>query len=956
MAISSRLKSGRIFFLKIDLPAFLAFALFAGLIFFYLIPGFEKAMMERKRNLIHEITASAYSLLDYYHSLEKQGIIDGDKAKEEARSAISKIRYGDELKDYFWITDRHPRMIVHPYRPELNGTDLTGYLDSRGKAIFVEFVDAVALTGENYVEYMWQWNDDSTRVVPKLSYVRLFEPWGWIIGTGIYIEDVRSEIRKMEFRALAISGLIGLLIVILLAAVSRQSHKIEKKRSLAEAELHKSRELYKTLAEAASEGVLVLSSGGIQANKTLLSWLDYNDEDLADLKIQDILVTPLLPGLEDLDTLYEELAARRYSECTMKLKDGSLMMSHADFSRILLGGSKAVLVVIRPAGSIKTLPGFSPHITLTDGISTGFFKISYGRKNRFIFATGPVLKMLGFDDIKDLMPYTLGSFFAEPAQLKTFRRALEKKERISNREVLLKSADGIEFWALINLMVVESNLPEIWCEGTIELLTTRIMKNNRPVVNLAGYSASFIMEMPVFSIMQEPVFCKTRQTVEEVTALMKTNGTEYAIVTDEKGDPAGIASAAAIGIRLGEGASSGEEIEKLMSSPPGYIDSCTTVNEAFNILSKGRAGSLLVTSGEDQNRKVIGIISLDQLADSFFTSPGILFREIDQAHSSEMLKEIFLKARKLTASMIMGHSDPDSTVQFISAVADRICSRILALCLEAAGTPPCRFAFIQTGSAGRMEQTLSTDQDNGIIYEDCEGEELKRAHEYFVSLGKRINDMLAAAGYRYCPGKKMAGNPLWCQPLSRWKKYFSDWITMPGPEEILEISIFFDFRYCYGDPVLVDELREYISKGLHTSDIYFHHMAAAWKRFAPLTNIRTDKATDIKKLIMPLTGIVRLYSLRSGINASTTIERIIGLYSLESLDSILLRDLIRAWKDLTFLRLTHQVSCIEKGVEPDNIVDLHLFDSEITGSVERAALTISELLLKAGNDFYTSTI
>ena len=122
-------KSGRIFFLKIDLPALFAFALFAGLIFFYLIPGFEKTIMERKRNLIHEITASAYSLLDYYHSLEVQGIIDGEKAREEARSAISKIRYGGELKDYFWITDRYPRMIVHPYRPELNGTDLTGYKD-----------------------------------------------------------------------------------------------------------------------------------------------------------------------------------------------------------------------------------------------------------------------------------------------------------------------------------------------------------------------------------------------------------------------------------------------------------------------------------------------------------------------------------------------------------------------------------------------------------------------------------------------------------------------------------------------------------------------------------------------------------------------------------------------------------------------------------------------------------
>lgn len=956
MALPFRLKSGRIFFLKIDLPAFLAFALFAGLIFFYLIPGFEKTMMERKRNLIHEITSSVYSLLDYYHSLEMQGIMDEETAKDEAKSAISKIRYGGELKDYFWITDRFPRMIVHPYRPELDGTDLTGYRDSRGKAIFVEFVNAVAPTGENYVEYMWQWNDDSTRIVPKLSYVRLFEPWGWIIGTGIYIEDVRSEIRKMEFRAFAISGLIGLIIIILLAVISGQSHKIERKRSMAEAELQKSRELYKTLAEAASEGVFVLSSGGIQANKTLLSWLGYNEEELAGIKIREILISPELPGLEDIDTFYEELTTRRYTDCTLKLKDGSLLMSHADFSRILLGGSRAVLVVIRPAGSVRALPGFTPQISLMDEISTGFFKISYGRKNRFIHATDPVLKMLGFNNMQDLLPYTIGSFFADPAQMKAFRRALEMKERITAREILLKRRDGVEFWALLNLMVVENNPPEIWCEGTIEILAAPMMKNSRPVVDLAGFSASYIMEMPVTSFMQKPVICNGRETIGEIVALMKQPDTEYILVTDDDGDPVGIADSAVIGIYLAEGGSAQDEIFRLMSSPPGYIHSGAKVSEAFNIINEGNARGLLVTSGDNEERKVWGIIGLHQLSSAFFSSPEIIFREIEVAESDGMLNEIFLKARKLTSSMIMGHSDPYATVQFISAVADAICRRILTLCLESSGTPPCRFAFIQTGSAGRREQTLSTDQDNCIIFEDREGEELKNASEYFVALGKKINDMLAGAGFRYCSGRKMAGNPLWCQPLSRWKKYFSDWITMPGPEEILEISIFFDFRYCYGDPALADELREYVSKDLRTSDIYFHHMTAAWKQFTPLTNIRSGKVTDIKKLIMPLTGIIRLYALRSGINAYSTIERVIGLYSLKVLDNNLLRDTIRAWKDLTSLRLIHQVSCIDNGIEPDNIIDLQLFDTEIIGSAEQAASTIGDLLLKAGNDFYTTTI
>ncbi len=213
----------RRFLLKIDLPALLAFILFAGMIFLYLIPAFERVMMDRKRNLIHEMTSSVYSLLEHYHSMETDGLLDSLAARAEAKSAINAIRYGEDLKDYFWITDMYPRMIAHPYRPDLNGKDLTDFRDSMGKAIFVEFVRAVSQGGESYVDYMWQWNDDSARIVPKLSYVRLFEPWQWVVGTGIYIEDVRTEIRRMEMRALLISGVFGIVILALLLAISRQS-------------------------------------------------------------------------------------------------------------------------------------------------------------------------------------------------------------------------------------------------------------------------------------------------------------------------------------------------------------------------------------------------------------------------------------------------------------------------------------------------------------------------------------------------------------------------------------------------------------------------------------------------------------------------------------------------------------------------------------------------------------
>jgi CBS domain-containing protein len=289
-------------------------------------------------------------------------------------------------------------------------------------------------------------------------------------------------------------------------------------------------------------------------------------------------------------------------------------------------------------------------------------------------------------------------------------------------------------------------------------------------------------------------------------------------------------------------------------------------------------------------------------------------------------------------------------------VADAFCQRILTLCLEEAGEPPCRFAFIQTGSAGRMEQTLSTDQDNAIIFENLKGEELQSAYAYFTLIGKRVNEMLSFTGYQLCPGQNMAGNPAWCQPLDSWKKYFSDWIVMPGPEELLEVSIFFDFRFCFGDSSLTDELREFVKSDLAANDIFFHHMAAAWKPFNPSAANLSQGKTDIKRILMPLTGLIRLYALKYSLNGYSTLERSVELYSGGKLDHQLLREIIRAWKDLSSLRLSHQASCINKGIEPDNIIDFRGIGNDLLSYAEQAIATVNNLMLKTGNDFYTESL
>ncbi|MEH0019743.1 MAG: cache domain-containing protein [Desulfobacter sp.] len=200
---------------RIIIPAALTIILFILTIFLLVIPMLEQYMMDGKREGILHLTESAWSTLALYHDRETSGELSREDAQAGAISHLEHLRYGPELKDYFWINDYTPVMIMHPYRPDLVGKNIAGFEDPAGKKLFSLMVDTVKQSGAGFVDYLWQWQADSNRIVPKISYVRGFEPWGWVIGTGIYVEDVRAEIsavtRKLTLACLGIMGVVVML-------------------------------------------------------------------------------------------------------------------------------------------------------------------------------------------------------------------------------------------------------------------------------------------------------------------------------------------------------------------------------------------------------------------------------------------------------------------------------------------------------------------------------------------------------------------------------------------------------------------------------------------------------------------------------------------------------------------------------------------------------------------------
>lgn len=244
------------FLIRVVLPTILTIILFISGFFFVIIPAVEENIMDRKREMIRELTNSAWNILAKFENDEHRGLITRRQAQDHVIEQIRNLHYGQGMKDYFWINDMHPRMIIHPYRTDLNGTDLTNYTDPDGKHVFLEFVKVIEARGSGYVNYKWQSIDNANLIVPKISYVKGFAPWGWIIGTGVYIEDVKAEIGVIINSIIKISIIIFAISMALLLSIIRQSYIAHKKKRKTEDELRKTQSTLFMAEKLASLGRL----------------------------------------------------------------------------------------------------------------------------------------------------------------------------------------------------------------------------------------------------------------------------------------------------------------------------------------------------------------------------------------------------------------------------------------------------------------------------------------------------------------------------------------------------------------------------------------------------------------------------------------------------------------------------------------------------------------------------
>jgi methyl-accepting chemotaxis protein len=167
----------------------------------------SRIMTERQQATRH-VVETAVGVLEHFHAEAAAGRMSDAAARKAAISAVSALRYSGT--EYFWINDMHPTMVMHPMKPELDGTDLTNTVDPDGRHLFVAFVDVVRAKGAGFVSYQWP-KPGSEKPQPKVSYVAGYQPWGWVVGSGIYVDDVQS-VALSDSRLLLLSAL-GILLL-----------------------------------------------------------------------------------------------------------------------------------------------------------------------------------------------------------------------------------------------------------------------------------------------------------------------------------------------------------------------------------------------------------------------------------------------------------------------------------------------------------------------------------------------------------------------------------------------------------------------------------------------------------------------------------------------------------------------------------------------------------------------
>jgi CBS domain-containing protein len=402
-------------------------------------------------------------------------------------------------------------------------------------------------------------------------------------------------------------------------------------------------------------------------------------------------------------------------------------------------------------------------------------------------------------------------------------------------------------------------------------------------------------------------------------------------------------------------------IVEVMDNPIVSIDDQSYVYEAILLMFRNKIRYLLI----ERNGELVGFLSRNRLLSEQAQSPFVFIQSVKLAITVEELRKKWNKVPEIVYQLLSRGVKAEIVNQVITTVSDAILVKVIEGVISEIGEPPAKFVFMALGSEGRKEQTLNTDQDNAIIYEDKANEHREEVRAYFLEFAELVSARLDYIGFSFCTGGFMAKNPKWTHSLSHWKRNYSEWISEAVPETVINISTFFDCRFLYGEEPIMDELKTFLDQELQRPlERFFYHIGKnALQYEPPLTffkNIKTfqegeREVFNIKKTMTPIVDLVRVFALKHRIYKTNTGERIEALKEKKVFTEKEYHELMQSYYYLMGMRLKKQaVQFINDRAQPDNLMDVKSLTKIEMVTLREIFRTIENFQLKIKISFTNS--
>ena len=326
----------------------------------------------------------------------------------------------------------------------------------------------------------------------------------------------------------------------------------------------------------------------------------------------------------------------------------------------------------------------------------------------------------------------------------------------------------------------------------------------------------------------------------------------------------------------------------------------------------------------DEAGRFAGVVSRGDLYASRRLEADDLVEAIQSAADVEALAEAARQVQEAAAAMVDRGEGAERIGEWIAILNDLIVLAAIDLAEAEFELPMVRWCWLAFGSEGRLEQTLATDQDNGLIFATDNGEDADLLRAQFLPFAQRVNQVLDVCGFPLCKGGVMAGNPRWCLSLGEWRGCFAEWMRAASADDLLNSTIFFDFRPLAGEWALADGLKRWLLSVAEDNPLFLRFMAAnALRSGPPLGRIRdfvVDRGTGLLDLkrdgSRPFVDAARIYALSLGLTETSTAGRLRAAGIALRWDNRENDALLEALEFIQLLRLRRQ----RKSGSPPNLV------------------------------------